>query len=431
MKTNILGPIVVSLLIIGTSFFVLTTDFEDESEKTDTIQPKNNEPITLANITSFNEAVNSFAFNFYKEFYLDPINTGNLFNSPYSIFTALAMTYEGAKGQTAEEMASVLNIEQDNKSFHEYIQSLYNYLNKNSEYNISTANALWPSINYQLLQDYIDVIQTYYGGKVSEIDYSNPQQAANIINSWVENQTNNLIKDLIPVSAIDPVLTRLILTNAIYFKGTWEIQFDEDNTTDRKFTTSSGENIDVPTMRLVDTENLFNYSENDYLQILELPYNGNEITMTIILPKEGYNLSDIISSLNKDSYSELIESMTKREVNIFLPKFEIKTPLYTLNNNLINLGMSTAFDASADFSGLYGKGGLFISKVLHKAFIEVNEEGTEAAAATAVIMIESAAPGGGGNSRIVFNCDHPFLFTINHKETNTILFMGNVNNPIE
>lgn len=430
MKTNIIGPIIVSLLIIGT-VFVLTTDFEDKSDTTDTIQPKNNDPIALGNITNFNEAINAFAFNFYNEFYHNPINTGNLFNSPYSIFTALAMTYEGAKGLTAEEMADVLNIEQDNKSFHKYMQNLYNYLNKNSEYNISTANALWPSINYQLLQEYIDVIETFYGGKVSDVDYSNPVQAAEIINNWVEKQTNNLIKYLIPVSAIDPVLTKLILTNAIYFKGIWEIQFDEDNTTDREFTTSSGKNIDVPTMRLVDTENRFNYSENDYLQILELPYSGNEITMTILLPKEGIDLSDFINSLNKDNYSELIESMTKKEVDIYLPKFEIKTPLYTLNDNLINLGMPTAFGSGADFSGLDGVGGLFISKVLHKAFIEVKEEGTEAAAATAVIMFENASPNGGGNYRTVFDCDHPFLFTINHKETNTILFMGNINNPIE
>lgn len=430
MKTKAIGAIIVILILIVTSFFVLTTDFEDKSDITETIPPEDNTLPSLGNITSFDEAVNAFAFNFYREFYTDPENTGNVFNSPYSIFTALAMTYEGAKGLTAEEMASVLNVEQENESFHQYMQTLYTYLNENSEYNISTANALWPSIDYQLLQEYIDVIETYYGGKVAEVDYSDPEQAAEIINSWVENQTNNLIQNLVPPSAIDPVLTKLILTNAIYFKGTWKVQFDEDNTTDREFTTSSGESIDIQTMCLVNTEDRFNYTENNNFQVLELPYNGNEISMMIFLPKEDSDLSEVINSMDKDSYSELISAMTQRQVDIYLPKFEIKTPLYTLNDYLINLGMPTAFGSYANFSGLDGIGGLYISKVLHKAFIEVNEEGTEAAAATAVIMFKSSA-GEDDSARLEFDCDHPFLFTIHHKETGTILFMGTVDNPAE
>jgi serpin B len=338
------------------------------------------------------------------------------------------MTYEGAHGLTAEEMASVLNIQQDNESFHQYMQELYTYLNESSEYNISTSNALWPRIGYQLLQDYIDIIETFYGGTVSEIDYSNPEQAAEIINSWVENRTNNLIQDLVAPSEIDPVLTYLILTNAIYFKGAWEIEFDKDNTTDREFTTSSGERIDVPTMCLVNTEDSFNYTENDNFQVLELPYNGNEISMMIFLPKDDYESSDIVNSMNKDTYSELIDSMTIREVDIYLPKFKIKTPLYELNDYLKNMGMTTAFGFDADFSGLDGVGKLYINKVLHKAFIEVNGEGTEAAAATAVMMVLKST-GGDDMTRLEFDCDHPFLFTINHKETGTILFMGTIENP--
>lgn len=429
MKTHIIGAIIVGFIIIGSSFFVLTTDFEDKSEINETIPPDYNPP-PLGNITSFDEAVNAFAFNLYREFYKDPEIIGNIFNSPYSIFTALAMTYEGAKNLTAEEMASVLNIKQDNESFHRYMQTLYAYLNENSEYNISTANALWPREDYKLLQEYIDVIETYYGGKISEVDYSNPEKASEIINSWVENQTNNLIQNLVPPSVIDPFLTVLILTNAIYFKGIWEVQFDEDNTTDREFTTTSGDIIDVQTMCLVNTQDSFNYTENNNFQILELPYNGNEISMMIFLPKEDSDLSELINSMNKDGYSELIDSMTSREVDIYLPKFKIKTPLYTLNDYLKNLGMPTAFGAAADFSGLDGVGGLYISKVLHKAFIEVNEEGTEAAAATAVVMFRTSM-GDNDSSRVNFVCNHPFLFTIHHKETGTILFMGTVDNPIE
>lgn len=425
MKTKIIAALIISFILIGTSYFILTSYFENKITKTN--QSENNNPPIIGNITSFNEAVNNFAFNFYKEFYNDSNNSGNIFTSPYSIFTALAMTYEGAEGSTAEEMASVLNIEQGNESFHQYINSLFNYLNRNTKYNISTANALWPRINYNLLQEYIHVIETYYGGKVSEVDYSNPLEAANIINSWVENQTNNLIQNLVPPDTIDPILTMLILTNAIYFKGIWEVQFDDDNTTDREFISSEGEHITVPTMCLRNTQDLFNYTETDDMQILELPYSGNEISMMIFLPKEGVTLSEIINSLDKDSFSELLDSMEQREVDIYLPKFEIKTPLFILNDYLINLGMLTAFSPDADFSGIDGVGGLFISYVLHKAYIDVDEEGTEAAAATAIEMIKSI---NGGDSRITFDCNHTFLFTIYHKETDTIIFMGNIDNPL-
>lgn len=435
MKNNKIGALIVGLVIIAASFFILTADFEETNDDVtssvgNNVPSEDNTPPALGNITSFDEAVNYFAFNIYKEFYNDKDNTGNIFNSPYSIFTALAMTYEGAKGKTAEEMANVLNIEQDNASFHDYMKALYIYLNENSEYNISTANALWPSLDYTLLPEYIKIIEDFYGGEVSNVDYSNPEAAAERINTWVENQTNNLIKNLVPPNAIDPVLTKLILTNAIYFKGIWQVQFDDDNTTERQFTTSTGEKINVETMRMIDTENLFNYTDTDNMQILEIPYKGNEISMMIFLPKKGYDVSDIVNNMDKDTYKEIVDSMSQVELDIYLPKFEIKTPLYTLNDYLINLGMPTAF-GSADFSGLDGVGGLYISKVLHKAYIKVNEEGTEAAAATAVIMFETAAPGGGGSSGIVFDCDHPFMFTIHHKQTNTVLFLGNVENPLE
>ena len=428
MNEKAIGVIIICSIIITASFLVLTTNFEKGNIE---ITSSENETLSeVGNITSFDEAVNAFAFNFYNKFYNDPENSGNIFLSPYSIFTALAMTYEGAKNLTAEEMASVLNIEQDNESFHEYMHMLYERLNENSEYNISTANALWSRVGYQLLQDYINVIETYYGGEVSEVDYSNPEKAAEIINSWVENQTNNLIHNLVPPSTINPFLTMLILTNAIYFKGTWEIQFDEDNTTDRPFTMSSGETINVPTMCLTNTQDVFNYTETNEMQILELPYSGGEISMLIFLPREGYDLSNVLEYLDKDTFSDLIESMNQREVDIYLPKFKIETPLYKLKDYLIDLGMPTAFSDNADFSGINGNKDLFISKVLHKAFIEVNEEGTEAAAATAVIMMRKTINGGGSSSRITFDCDHPFLFTIYHKATNTILFMGNVDNPL-
>lgn len=429
MKSNVIVAIIITLVVLGAAFVVLTTDLLNDSNIVDDTKESDDEiPNALGNETSFIDAVNAFSFDIFEKFLDDPENEENIFTSPYSIFTALAMTYEGAEGITAEEMKEVLNIEQDNESFHQYMQSLYNYLNYNEEYNISTANALWIKQNYPILDDYKDLILTYYGGDSTHMDFSSPEQAAEIINGWVENKTNNLIQNLISPGDIHPVLTALILTNAIYFKGTWQVQFDEKNTTERPFEKSDGESTDVETMCLTQTQDQFNYTENEIMQILELPYSGNEISMMIFLPKEGYDISDIISAMDHDVYKELIDSMDKIELDIYLPKFTIKTPLYTLNNYLKELGMPTAFTGSADFSGMTGFRDLYISKVLHKAFVEINEEGTEAAAATAVTMMKTGIDDG-GSSRIRFDVDHQFLFTIHHKDTGTILFMGSVEAP--
>ena len=419
--------IIVSLLILGAAIVFVTTDFNSSNVIDENKIPNDKNPFPLGNITSFNDAVNQFCFDFFKKLAEDEDNYPNLFYSPYSVFTALAMTYEGARNNTAFEMENVLHIEQDNDSFHEYMQSLYNYLNYNDKYNISTANALWPDFGFSLLDDYIKLIETYYGGNTSEIEYANPEEAARIINEWVENKTNNLIKNLVPADVIDPILTKLILTNAIYFKGVWQIQFEEINTTLRDFTLFSGETTQVNTMNLIGTMDKFNYTETDELQILELPYDGGDISMMILLPKEGVNLSDMISTLKTEDFLTWIESMDETELDIYLPKFKFETS-YNLNDYLCSLGIKDAFTYAADFSGIDGKQDLLISDVLHKAFIEVNEEGTEAAAATAVIMNLKAIDGD-GNSRIVFDADHPFIFTINHSETNTILFIGKMDDP--
>lgn len=430
MNINIkaLAAVFVSLILVGSAFVILTSnnfeDIEDETKESD-----NETQTGLGNETSFNEAVNDFSFDFFKKIYDDKENTGNLFYSPYSVFSALAMVYEGAKGDTAIEMEDVLSIEQDNESFHEYMKSLYNNLNYNDKYDISTANALWPDVGFNLIDDYVSVIESYYGGNAEEVEYAYPKKAAETINNWVENQTNNLIEDLVPPDIIDPVLTKLILTNAIYFKGIWKIQFDEANTTLKNFTLLNNEKIEVDTMKLVDTENRFNYTETEDLQILELPYKGDEISMIIILPGKNSDVSDIVDSINKETYNNWIKSMTKKECDIYLPKFEFKTS-YSLKDYLNDLGMEKAFSTKADFSDISNEGQLFLSHVLHKAFVKVNEEGTEAAAATAAAMKLTAFPGE-EDTRKTFDCDHPFLFTIHHKKTDTVLFMGEVKNPTE
>jgi len=425
MRYKSIIVVIVCLVLIGTALFV----FNNRPINETTGNPYDEPLIITGNVSSFDDAVNVFCFNLFRQLYLDPETDKNIFFSPYSIFTALAMTYEGARGPTADEMAKVLSIEQNNESFHEYVDRLYGYFNKNKEYNISTANALWPNENLELIEEYLDIINNYYHANTSLVDYNKPVEAAKTINRWVENQTNSLIKDLIKPSYITP-LTVLILTNAIYFRGMWKVQFDKENTTDRDFEDCFGNIRTVPTMKITDTEDLFNYTETDRLQILELPYSGEEISMVILLPKKNNDLVEIINKIDNDELSEWIDSMSEREVNIYLPKFKVETDNYILNNYLINLGMPSAFNPDeADFSGITGLKELFISKVVHKAYIDVNEEGTEAAAATAVIMARSTI--NGDDSRVVFNANHPFLYLIRHKETGTFLFMGSVNNPTQ
>jgi serpin B len=427
MKLSYIYTIIVAVIVSIASIFI-AFQYQPVSDIIEEEIPEDKDELTPKGELLFNEAVNSFAFDFFKG--LNKESEGNLFISPYSIFTALAMTYEGARNETAEEMASVLNIEQDNDSFHQYMKGLYEYLNENAEYNISTANAMWVRENFELLQDYIDVIQNFYSGEASVVDFSNPVKASDLINSWIENKTNNLIKDLISPSAINPALTMLVLTNAIYFKGIWQTQFDEVNTTDRDFVVSDGNNVTVPTMRLTQTEDIFNYTETEDLQILELPYTGDGVSMVILLPKDGVDMADVINSIDEESYSNWIDSLNESYVDIYLPKFKFETS-YLLNDYLIDLGMQNAFSGQADFSGIDGRPDLSIDSVIHKAFIEVNEEGTEAAAATAVIMTLTINGHDTDDSRIVFDCDHPFLFLIQHKDTGTILFLGSVNNPSE
>lgn len=421
MKLKYIVSILVAFIVISTAVFVAL--FQNQSGSINEDAASDDEELTPVGNLAFCDAVNAFAFDIFRAVHEG--NEGNLFISPYSIFTALAMIYEGARGETADEMAAVLSVEQDNESFHAYMKNLYEVLNtKNEEYNISTANALWVKENLQLLEAYLDVIREYYGGDATEVNYSNPTEAAAIINQWVENQTNGLIKDLITADAISP-LTALILTNAIYFKGIWKTQFDPVNTTNRTFEISAETSVEAPTMSLIDTEDVFNYTGTEDLQILELPYTCDDISMIILLPKNN-DLSSTIDTIDSDMLSEWTESMVETKVDIHLPKFQVETS-YTLKDYLVELGMNVPFTSAADFSGITGGKDLFISQVVHKAFIDVNEEGTESAAATAVIMELTS---NGGSSRIVFNCDHPFIYLIRHKQTGTILFMGSISDPL-
>lgn len=374
------------------------------------------------------EANNQFAFDLYSEYKSEK---GNIFFSPYSISTALTMTYEGARGKTAEEMQAVLRIPKDDKKRRLESERIYNQINKNSkDYKLSTANALWAQEDYKFLEEYINNVEKYYGGKTTNLDFiKETEKSRVIINNWVEDQTNNKIKNLIPKESVS-VMTRLILTNAIYFKGAWVLQFNKKNTKDEDFKTSSGKTVKIPMMKLTGDDAEFNYAKADKVQILELPYDGEDLSMLLILPEED-SLKKLERSINTKKLSEWKSVLKKQRVDIYIPKFKFETK-YFMAETLKKMGMPLAFKwPGADFSGMDGTRNLYIGDVIHQAFVEVNEEGTEAAAATAVIMMWGSA----GNIEEpvipVFRADHPFIFIIQQKETGNILFMGRVSNPNE
>ena len=376
---------------------------------------------TSESVIYLSDAMNDFSFNMYNQ-----IGSGiddNVFFSPYSIFVALAMTYEGARGDTAEQMKNVLGFEQNDEVSLCSFGRIYNLLNIDAEYNLNTANALWTKKDYLFLEEYLSFIDNYYMGKATDVDFTKPDEAAEIINKWVEENTNGKIEDMLSSGDISPS-TVLILSNAIYFKGLWLTQFNVEDTVYRDFKLATGENIEVPTMVSTNSEVYFNYTETKDMQLLELPYKGDAVSMIILLPKEN-DLTMVEQTLNKENLSIWLDSMYPTNIDISLPKFTFKTE-YNLKNILIDMGLDIAFSSNADFSGMNGYGGLFIEKVLHKAFVEVNEEGSEAAAATTVHILETSMP----EPPKVFDANHPFIFLIQHKETGTILFMGNIENPL-
>ncbi len=383
----------------------------------------NNKPaLVTEEMNSVVEANNKFALDLYLEYKSEE---GNIFFSPYSISTALAMTYEGAKGQTAEEMQSVFYFPKDDTIRRSGYANLYNEINKkDKKYKLHTANALWAQKDYPFLEEYFKIVEEYYKGKVTNLDFEkDPESARATINNWVEDQTNNKIKNLIPSGLLN-TLTRLVLTNAIYFKGEWVKQFNKDETQEQNFRVSPDDIVKVQMMQRTDDKSIFNYSENNKLQILEMPYSGEELSMLILLPKDD-DLKGLENSLTVKQLSKWRKDLKEQRVNIFLPRFKFETK-YFLADTLKEMGMPTAFSPAADFSGMTGKKDLFISQVIHQAFVEVNEEGTEAAAATAVIMEKGLSV---SHRMSVFKADHPFIFLIQEKATGNILFFGRVTNP--
>ena len=364
---------------------------------------------------------------------------GNLFFSPYSISTALAMTYAGARNQTESQMAEVLHFpvsanrrmdssskslpdrQQFPKEFGKIIKDLNNRGQKGA-YTLTVANALWGQKDYGFLEEFLELIESSYDGRLNEVDFIRAaENARETINAWVEKKTNGKIKNLISQGVLN-AMTRLVLTNAIYFKGNWAKQFKEDRTQDAPFTLANGNKINVAMM---NQKADFGYMETDTFQALEMPYVDQELSMVILLPKKSDALNEFEKTLTLENLTQWLTKIHKREVVVFVPKFKM-TSQFSLASVLKSMGMEDAFSSNADFSGINGKRDLFISAVIHKAYVEVNEEGTEAAAATGVVMrLTSVGPA----PIPVFRADHPFLFLIRDNLTGSILFIGRVVNP--
>lgn len=370
---------------------------------------------------------NAFAIDLYGQL---RGRSGNLFFSPESISTALAMTYAGARGQTAEEMAKTLHFTLPPDRLHPAMGALLNDLNAaHTGYRLTVANALWAQQGYTFLGDFTGLMKSDYGAGFNQVDFKGaPDAARSTINHWVEEKTQDKIKDLLGPGSVG-ASTKLVLTDAIYFKGDWDEQFEKAQTKDEDFHVSASQTIKAP---LMHRGGRFNYFDGTTFRALEIPYKSDELSMIVLLPNDVGGLAALEQSMTAENTRQWLSQLRPvQKVILTLPRFKM-TQQFGLAGTLRAMGMGTAFDENtADFSGMIGdrKPGLFISAVIHKAYVDVNEEGTEAAAATGITMHAAAAMR--PQPPVVFRADHPFVFMIRDNRSEAILFMGRVENPAQ
>ncbi len=387
----------------------------------DVVKKQENTAIDVSGIV---EGGNKFAIDLYQQLRTED---GNLFFSPSSISIALAMTYAGASGETEAEMAKTLHYKMPDDQLHQgmhALQTIWETPDNKKGIRLNLANRLWGQDSYDFLPEFLGITREKYGAELARLNFGQSEQARQTINGWIEEQTENKITDLIPEGAIDSD-TRLVLTNAVYFHGIWTAPFKKDHTKEEDFHLTSSDKIKVP---LMHRQNEYRYGDVDNLQILELPYGDGSLSMVILLPKEIDGLSDLEAKLSNENLNRWVSKLSMGEVKVYLPKFKT-TSQFQLGDTLKSLGMTTAFNPNtADFSGMTGNRDLHISAVVHKAFVDVDEEGTEAAAATGILMKRaSASP----RTRPVFRADHPFVFLIRDNRYGSLLFMGRIQNPLE
>jgi len=374
------------------------------------------------------DANNRFAFDLYSNLSRSPDNTGrNLFFSPYSISSAFAITYEGARGKTADEIRSVFYFPENATDRRLGYAGIYDNLNHaNTSYTLRSANALWTDRSYPFLPAYISTAEQNYGATATSLDLlSHPEESRLKINRQVAGVTGDRINNILPEDSLDSD-TALVLTSAIYFKGAWETPFSRDATTEQVFRVSPNTTTRVPMMQQMDGEAELPYMVTATFQALEFPYEssgGKNLSMLVILPKND-NLTAVEDALDLQQIARIRQSLKSHEVKVSFPKFSLEST-YELPETLSAMGMPAVFGKEADLSGMDGGHflgkGLQIDRAIHSAFIDVNEEGTEASAATAFVGTFSPSP--------VFRADHPFVFLIEDMDSGNILFMGRVVDP--
>lgn len=368
-------------------------------------------------------ANNQFAMNFYSQ--ISKNTSENIFFSPVSIFTAFAIVYEGAQEDTASEIQHLFDFQTDSKERKNNFKSMLNGFEdsgflgvREPEYKLQMANALWLADSFEPKQEYVDTAKTYYDSKVAKVDFVS-NAGVNTINQWVSDQTQNKIEKLFEENSTDE-LTALVITNAIYFKGEWVHKFTPEFTRQANFHINEHETVKVQMMEL--DKPILNYAENDLLQIIELPYKGDKVSILVLLPKESDGLQSLEEKLTLSNLSEWKNSLEENMVGVYLPKFTSNTE-YDLKAIMQQMGMKIPFDSAlANFSKI-SEDPIYIDKAIHKAFVSVDEAGTEAAAATGVgARLESGPPH-------TFRTDHPFIFIIQDDSDGKILFIGRVVNP--
>jgi serpin B len=378
-----------------------------------------------AAVTKLGEGGNMFAADLYARLAARP---GNVFFSPASIDSALAMTYAGAAGPTAGQMASTLHFTLPAEKLHHAFAALAGDLNHppgnwlgQPAYQFTVANALWGQQGCDFKPTFLGLLRDTYKASLNEVDFNQAEAARKAINDWVAKETHGRIQDLAPAGVLTND-TRLVLTNAIYFKGHWATQFEKSATRDEPFRLSPDKMVQT---RMMHLQHSFGYAETPDVQVLSMPYKANRLDMVVLLPKKPDGLAELEKSLTGEKLAGLLSAAKSRDVLVTLPKFTFASE-FDLSGTLKAMGMTDAFDRQkASFPGITAKERLFVSDVLHKAFVAVDEEGTEAAAATGII-----AWGRGLKEEVpAFKAEHPFIFLIRHSPTNTILFMGRVVDP--
>ena len=422
MNKVFLGVLVVALMLGLAACAQPVAGEVIQSEKQRVTSPDVNE----ADLATLVDGSSAFAFDLYQAL---READGNLFYSPHSISLALAMTYAGARGETAQQITDTLHFTLPQNLLHPAFNSLDLELGRRGEgakgkdgegFRLNIVNAIWGQKDYEFLSEFLDLLAENYGAGLRILDFaSEPEESRITINNWVSEQTEGRIEDLIPKGLID-TLTRLVLTNAIYFNAAWQYPFQEDMTEDGPFYLLDGGEVTVPMMRQAE---LLGYAEGDGYQAVELPYDGGELSMVLLLPQAGH-FEAFEGSLDTQQVDGIIARLEHRQVTLAMPRFEFESD-FSLRETLVALGMPVAFSGEADFSGMTGNRDLFIADVIHKSFVSVDEAGTEAAAATAVVMPTAMPP----EEPVEVTVNRPFIFLIHDIETSAILFVGRTLNP--